>query len=116
MLRSSSPESSQSAAWSAEFGMVGEGGEAIGKSTAGSELSAATLCGKTSDRGMHMGVRHMRSSVGGAGSAEPDCRSVPATRGCVCTDVGDTAHVCWTPRLQSGAASLTTARPGGRDR
>ncbi|NHV25723.1 hypothetical protein [Burkholderia sp. D-99] len=60
--------------------MVGEGGEAIGKSTADSELSAAALRGKTSDRGKHMGVRHMRSSVAGVGSAERDCRIIQAAR------------------------------------
>jgi hypothetical protein len=43
--------------------MMGVGGEAIGKSMADSELSGVRLRRKTSDRGMHMRLRHMHSTA-----------------------------------------------------
>ncbi|MBB2931081.1 hypothetical protein [Paraburkholderia silvatlantica] len=45
--------------------MMGEGGEAIGKSMADSELSVVPLRRKTSDRGKHMCFPHMLSMAAG---------------------------------------------------
>ena len=57
---------------------MGEGGEAIWKSTADLELSFVALIRKTSDRGKHMGERHMVSTIGGAGRLK---RELPAIAG-----------------------------------